>query len=339
MNLLVRAASLSNYAEVARQFDLDPERLLRQAGLDRACLHDPDLRINANAVLNLLELSAAKARCPSFGLLMAESRRLSNFGAVSLLLRHEATLRAALEAIVRHRAELNDALAVHIEDNGRRVLLREELRTAQRRAAPQAVELALGVMVRLLRAVLGYRWTPAAVHFRHAAPAELSVHRRVFGIEPTFARACDGIEFPSSDLDRPNPGADPAMLRYAQQLLDAQAAADESLASEVRDSLRHLLPGDRVSIRRVARNLGYAPRTLQRRLDALGESYSHLLSEVRRERAEHYLAGRRHSLSEVARLLGFAELSVFSRWYRSQFGHPPRLRDPAASARALRTDA
>lgn len=334
MSPLVRAASLSNFAEVARQSGLDPERLLRQAGLDPVCLSDPDLRISAAAVLQLLELSAAQARNASFGLLMAESRRLSDFGAISLLFRHQATLQSALAVVMQHREQLNDALEVRLDNDGQQVVLREEFRKLESQPAAQAIELALGVMVRLLRAQLGYQWVPTAVRFRHAAPANLSVHRRVFGLEPQFGSAYDGIEFPVGDLDRANPGADPAMLRYAQQLVDAQAPAkQDSLASEVRDSLRHLLPGGRSSIGQVAQTLGYTARTLQRRLDAQGHSYSMLLEQVRRERVLYYLDDSRYSLEQISALLGFSAPSVFSRWFREQFGQAPRAWRSAGRSR------
>ncbi len=57
-------------------------------------------------------------------------------------------------------------------------------------------------------------------------------------------------------------------------------------------------------------------RTLQNRLLARDTSYSHLLSETRRELAEQYMNQSLHSISEVAFLLGFSEISSFSRAFR-----------------------
>src|SRR5882672_1628444 len=97
MAALVRSAALGNYPEVARRVGLDPDRMIRAAGLDPAVLSNPDLRIPTAAVVSLLEESARQSDCATLGLQMAESWRLSDFGVVSLMLSHQRTLRDALE--------------------------------------------------------------------------------------------------------------------------------------------------------------------------------------------------------------------------------------------------
>ena len=63
MTVLVRAAALSNYGQVARQVGLDPTKMLRRAKLDPAVLKNPDLRIPAVVVAALLEEFAAQSGC------------------------------------------------------------------------------------------------------------------------------------------------------------------------------------------------------------------------------------------------------------------------------------
>ena len=96
MTPTVRGATLSNYAEVAAQAGLDAGALLRRFGIDRRALAEPDMRLPAQRVVDLLEESAAASDCHNFGLRMAESRQLSDLGAVSLLLTHQATMRDVL---------------------------------------------------------------------------------------------------------------------------------------------------------------------------------------------------------------------------------------------------
>src|SRR5258708_5252407 len=115
MPALVRAASLGNYAEVARRVGLEPERMIRAAGLNPAHLGDPDLRIPVAAVVALLEDSARLSECDTFGLQMAESWRMSDFGAISLLLAPQGRLRDALAATIRYRHLLNDSVSLEVE--------------------------------------------------------------------------------------------------------------------------------------------------------------------------------------------------------------------------------
>ena len=96
MVTLVRAAALTHFSDVMRELGGDPDKALRQAGLRPALLREQDQLVDVAIVTRLLEAAALSTGCESFGLRMARSRQLSSFGAVSLLLLHQPTLRQAL---------------------------------------------------------------------------------------------------------------------------------------------------------------------------------------------------------------------------------------------------
>ena len=88
----------------------------------------------------------------------------------------------------------------------------------------------------------------------------------------------------------------------------------------------------------VARALNYSPRTLGRRLEQAGTTFTALLDETRRALSEQYLRRTDFSVAEVAYLVGFAEASSFNRAFRRWTGRAPgdlRRReataDPAAA--------
>ncbi len=97
MKGLIRSASLTNFAEVARKVGLDPGRMLSEFGLPRHCLRDPDLKVPVESVRRLLETAAERSGVEAFGLLMAETRQLSNLGPVGLLVREQPTVRLAVD--------------------------------------------------------------------------------------------------------------------------------------------------------------------------------------------------------------------------------------------------
>jgi AraC-like DNA-binding protein len=320
----VRAAALSNFGEVARQVGLDPRALLREVGLDLQVLADPDRRVPAPAVVSLLEGAAARSGCQTFGLRMAESRRLADFGAVSLLIAHQPTLRDALETTIRYRHLLNEALAMQIEEYGELVILREELVIEGAAPSRQAYELAVGALFRMFSALLGPRWRPYGVRFAHSAPDDLSVHRRIFGPSVEFNGEFTGIICWGADLDRPNPAADPALALYARRFVEGLGAATStSVALEVRKAAYLLMPLGRASIGQIAHAVGLNVRTMQRRLEAEGQVFSELLNEVRRDLAVRHLANPTYSMTEIARLLGYGQLSSFTRWFTDEFAQPP----------------
>src|SRR5215510_2093542 len=141
---MVRAGALSGYLQVARRFGLASQELLRRVGLDAAVLANPEHRIPITAVCQLLEAAAMKADCPTFGLQMADTRQPFDFGIIELLL-----------SAVQYRHLLNEALAIHVETGGDKVVVREEIVAEPGTATRQATELAVGLLSRNCVGLLG----------------------------------------------------------------------------------------------------------------------------------------------------------------------------------------
>ena len=324
MTVLARAAILSNYQEVAGHLGLNYQTLLSQAGLCASQIDVPTKRIPVAAAVTLLEMTARVSGCETFGLRMAELRQLADFGEVSLLLSHQRTLADALQVFVQYRHLLNESLAIYIEKADKTVIIREEVVTDLAIHSRQAIELAIGVMHRFCAALLGAHWHPLSVNFTHAAPADLVVHRRIFGCKLVFGSEFNGIVCHAADLDQPNPRANPAMARYARHYLDLLQAEDEpDLAFDVRKVIYLLLPMGRATIAQIAPALGMNVRTLQRRLEECGVTFGELINKVRFDLVIRYLDNPDLSLGEIADMLGYSMPSSFTRWFIANFGQPP----------------
>jgi len=339
MSLLVRAAALTNYSEVARAAGLDPVRMMFDAGISPSVLREPDLMIPVERCGRLLQASATLSGNESFGLTMAESRLLSNLGPVGMLVRDQATLRDSLAMLMRYQPMLNGAQSLAVEECGGRVIIREALIAGNaHQPTRQRVELALGVMVRLIRQLIKADWQPQRVCFEHPAPRDLSTHQRFFGPHVEFDCDFNGIVCAKADLDARNPWADPAMARYAQQLIDESAVLQQAtMLEDVRRTILLLLPSGRCSVEQVADHLGVVCRTVQRRLADQGQSFSSIVNEIRAELATRHVTESDRPLTEVATLLGFSAPSGFSRWYHAQFGCSPKESRAASGAAQRQT--
>jgi AraC-like DNA-binding protein len=321
---LVRSASLTNYAEVARKVRLDPYRMLNEFGIPQRSLQDPDLMVPLDSVRQLLEASAERSGVEAFGLLMAEERRLSNLGPLGLLVREQPTLRGVLEACHQYGKRLNAGLFLTVEEAGDVIVLREELVTGHSGSVRQTTELAIGVAFRMLRTFFGVDWRPRRVCFAHDAPADRSVHQRVFGRNVEFGHDFNGIVCARSDLELPNPNGDPKLAQLAREMLDADRTdREQDITTQVRELVIALLSTGSCSVERVAQHLGVDRRTIHRRLSSEGQTFSGIVDAVRRELAPRYLKSRRRAVADVAALLGFSAPSSFSQWYRRQFGDTP----------------
>ncbi len=332
MTDLIRSACLTSFPEIARSLGLQPMRLLDACGIDRRCLDDPDIKLPAGALGRLLEVSARAAKVEDFGLRLAETRSLSVLGPVGLLVRQEATVRDALVSLMRYIRLHNEALDLRLVEKDDEAVISVELRVNRPLPVRQGVELAVGVLYRVLRSLLGTGWRPL-VCFSHDAPQHRETHRRFFVGRVAFGRDFNGIVCARRDLDRPITTSDPELARYARRHLEALLARPNTrTADKVRELVRLLLGSGRCTADLLADQLGVDRRTLHRRLAAEDRTFSDIVEEVRTEIVSRTLPSKERSLGSLADMLGFSSLSAFSRWFRGKF----RTSATAWRERALR---
>nr|WP_276603713.1 AraC family transcriptional regulator [Nannocystis pusilla] len=170
---------------------------------------------------------------------------------------------------------------------------------------------------------LGRALAVKAVRLRRGPPEDAALRRALGPVE--FGALCDELVLPRAELTLRMPGADAAMHAFFERFVRGQLSrlpADGSLRARVRLQVIRRLHRGAPTLRELAEALGLAPRTLQRKLQAEGETLAGLVEAVRRERAAELLAGPQ-ALSEVSYLLGFSAPSAFFRAFRRWTGETP----------------
>ena len=318
---VIRSASLIGYVELARSLGLNPQALMRKAGLHARCLDDPETPVSVYAVQHLLELSAQAAGAEDFGLRMARNRRMANLGPLSIVLREEPTARAALNTLCRYLRLLNASLLTHIEDHADVVIIREAFLTERDGSIRQSIELAVGVMHRILVELLGPGWKPRQVCFTHRPPTDLRGHRALFGPQLAFNSGFSGIVCAARDLTAKLPTVETGVALYARRFLDqALSNTRSNTADAARQLIVALLPGGRCTADQVAQHLGMDRRTLHRHLDTQGSSFTRMIQQIRAEFVVRQLRDSDRPMAELAELIGFSSASAFAFWFRHHFG-------------------
>ncbi len=322
---LARYAALTGYIDLSRSLSLDPIQLMRNVNLDPGGLDLQDRWVPAGSVARLLELSAAASDRPDFALKLADRRRLSTLGPLSISLREEPDARGAVRLLIRYQHMFNESLHIRLSERDGLSTIRIHVDTGEPMPVRQSVELAVTATYQLLAQLLGEHWHPVSVCFEHARPADDTTHRRVFGAPLRFDAEYSGIVAYTSDLDQPNRLSDPLLRSYARQVLGTVSAPEEpTTTTRVRELVELLLPTGRCSVDQVARSLGVDRRTVHRHLAKSGLTFSTVLDETRTELAKRMVSSRRYSLTEISEMLAFSTPSSFSRWFSRQFGMSPR---------------
>ena len=130
------------------------------------------------------------------------------------------------------------------------------------------------------------------------------------------------ITFSKSDLSRPIESGDIHLLNilkiFCEEALSRRRMPPMPTRAKVEKALLEALPKGDATISNVATALATSGRSLARRLNEEGTSYTAVLEGLRRELAMRYLEDESLGVEQIAWLLGYSEVSsfnhAFSRW-------------------------
>ena len=322
---------------VARAKGADSARLAALTGFDADRLADPDVRIPLAQEEALWNAAAELTADEHFGLHAAQAIRPGAFDVLDYAVRTAATLRDALENLVRYNRLVHDTAVFTLTDRRTDSVLEHRFVAPGLVPCRHAAEFTLAAVVQIGNQIVAQPLRPTAVSFMHPTPRSLLVHEQVFGVRPRFDAPASSLVFARSALACEVIGADPGLARIVTAHADALLRSS-ALAPTWTDKVRHRLAEDfargTASLGVIARHLAVSERSLQRRLADEGVRFADLVDAVRRELAMRYIADPELALGEVAYLLGFAEPSPFHRAFRRWTGSTPAATRRAAGINA-----
>lgn len=317
----IRSAALSGYMQAARETGLDARAALRSVGLSPRSLRDPDLPISHDALLQLLEISAELSGYHDFGARAAIARGVPDLGPVSLLLREAETLDEALSTFISRLHLHSSGLSISLESRSDASYISFRVSASPGIGVMQGVEFCTCGFVQVVRWLIGGNWKPQRVCFSHPSKGPSHVQRSFFQCAIRYEQSSSGVLIDRQTLQQPVRTSTPFLRRQAKRYLQGSLAAEpRDFSGQVAEVIAQTLRRDRCTVENVALALGIHRRTLARRLEQEGHTYSSLLQAVRREVVEQIAADPRLSLTDAAEVAGFQNLSSFSRWFRLTFG-------------------
>ena len=163
--------------------------------------------------------------------------------------------------------------------------------------------------------------------FAHEQPASTVEYERVFApAKLKFGAPCYGFAFDVDFADAPLASADASIHAVHcehVQVMHAGLPEARDVAVRVRELVAKELRRTRPTARGVARQLHMSRRTLARRLDEEGTTFTAQLDELRRQLALRYVACPKLPLAQVTLLLGFSHMQGFYRAFKRWTGQTP----------------
>jgi AraC-like DNA-binding protein len=313
----VRVGGALAITTLLRDFGLDPDEVLREAGIDPALFTDPDNLITYRARGRLFTRCVARTGCQHFGLLTGQLMNLQSLGLVGLLVRNSPDVATALRSLVTFLHLHSRGAVMELQAEGALAMLTYDAYQPNAGANDQTGDGAVAMMLNVMRTLCGPGFQPIEVRFAHRKPANVRPFSRFFQVPLRFDAEHNALVFSSDWLGARLPGTDAELQRLLQKQTDAlEAKHHDEFPEQVRSVLRSALLTGHASADQVAALFSMHSRTLSRRLEAFGTGFQELVDEGRFEIARQMLEDTSLDVGQIAAALGYARASVFTRAFR-----------------------
>lgn len=301
------------------------EALLTQAGIALDDLQQE--RWPIDHITRLWRAAVRATQDAGFGLKAGSQVGPANFNVVGELLQTSASLREAIAAVQKYQRLISDGGRFQMVAGAQASWLIYHPRQGALAFSPHQVEAVLAAVLSFIGGAMGTVVRPLQVQFSQPRVGLLAGYREVFACPVAFEQAFSGLLLDNALLDAPLLRADERRAREHQRAAAARMAdltQGGALAQELRAWMIATLASRVPTRAEAAQALGVSERTLARRMQAQGLSFTALLDGVRRDAALQAVTDSTRALADIGLALGFAEPAVFWRAFRRWTGCTPQ---------------
>jgi AraC-like DNA-binding protein len=298
--------------------------LIADAQFDRADLERKDGLLPAAAFERLWTSALQRTGRETLPLEVGLAVPYGAFGALDFLAGTSDTVAASLRSLASYFRTASTRFRLEIDEETRDPRVRIVGANPDPRADRVSDLFTLGVLLGRFRELTRGPFQ-ASLDVCGETPLDADAFRRVAGTTVRFGRKISAFEVARASYEARLRSADARLhetLRALADTLDLGTGGTD-FERAIRARLRTALPEGHADAPAMARALGVSERTLQRRLDEAGTTFSDVLESFRHEEALRLLDDRRLSLADVAARLGFSEQSSFQRAFKRWTGASP----------------
>lgn len=308
------------FEAVCQLLDLDPNEVLRQAGLQHLLGSDNSLFGTPKQLSAIFYAALTLYGKDDVHLKLADGFAKGAFGHAFLAMQCSETLSEGLHRAARFK-ELVEPVKWEIIESD------QTLSLSIRELNPDwpingLVQVMCFVwLVQICRNITGKHIVPRRVSITDVVPRHAEVEEAI-GCPVAVNGQCL-LEFSLSDMQTRILSANRhtiTALDLAATAVESERSTDSQFTSLVYATVIELLPSGAVTADRVAKHFFIGKRTLERRLSDQGTSFTAVVSDCRHRMTDHYLSHTKLPIAEIAYLVGYSEPSSFYRAYKRWSG-------------------
>lgn len=300
------------------------DNILKEVGLRRVDVADPETRISYAAVLRLIERAATLLDDPSLGLRLGATHDARDSGLLGFVVLNSPTLMDALANLQRYFRVLGEGEDVELDHSGPHVVLRFRETDPNLRGLRHNSDYLAAVLVRACRDLTRKRISPLRAEFMHGQPNTKVKYAEYLGCPVKFRAEWDALIYSPDVMRLPAVDADKRLLRVLENTCRkvlGPTPKKQDLVHDVRELLIDRLAKGTIEFDDIASEVRMSSKTLERRLAERGVTFSKLLEDIRCDLAKRYLVDTDFRLEQIAYLVGYSEPAVlvraFKRWTKT----------------------
>lgn len=324
-------AKLAVLVGVAGELGLDPADVLDGTGLSPDAVTDPFTLTSQLQFLRAARNAIGRYGGTDLGVRVGRRLHASSYGMYGYAMLCSESLAHAFDSAVKYHQLANGMLAIRWVEQGDTAswLFPDPHETA----LPEPdlplyrflIDMQFALHVTIIKDVMGAWCVPARAQFALPRPPHAALLSDALECPIAFDQPHHVLSYPAAWLTRApqlaNPITAAQVSSHCARLLDelrSQAGVTRRVYQELTRT-----PGQFPDIDAIADTLCMTSRTLRRKLDAEGTSYSELLTSVRKALAIDYLSTTTLSTEDIALTLGFSDAVGFRHAFKRWTGTTP----------------
>lgn len=317
---LVRESLLEPFVVAAKDIGVSVEKILRSVKLPGQLTGEPDLLLPELPCWQFVQSIARQEKLDNFGLLTARITTQADMEGVGVLFTGCINLHDILKRLCAIAPLISTVNHYVLEEEGSNVWLRQKgLRLLDDDRQVQLFEIAW--MIQLVQIVTGPDWRPDEIDFTFDYGFEVDNATELNPSRIHYLRNYPAIAIPRELLCTTLPGK---KTTNKSDNAITSLPTPESFFDTLRTAITPYLGDVTPRIDLAAEICGLHVRTLQRRLEEHGVSYSLLVEQARLKKAQTLMHDAELKLLDISMQVGYSEPATLSRAFRRWSGMTPR---------------
>lgn len=276
-------------------------------------------RLSIRSFDQLINNIARISQQEDIGFIAGQGFELESFSLLGFLLSNCKTGRDVLVTMRRYYMLLSDSPAPEIFVTKGEIKVLYHISAGNELATRARAELIATSIHTSGRAFGGDIYQLLKIGFKHSKPKYHNKLEDFFGIDIAYNQAQCSISFSADQVDQPLNNTNPILYQALRNQAEKLISVYQNMASssaKVRHVLQKWPSQYSANKESVAELLNTSPRTLTRRLQEENTQFSHLLRDVRMEKAQLRLESCSVDMQALAHELGFADRRGFERAFK-----------------------